>query len=198
MRAALDHIAYRLATSYSESLPKEALASIEFPIFTDPDKFILVDKRGESARGSGLSKLRHADPAVTPVIEAMQPYNGERWEPLAELHDLDRIDKHRQLHVTVAMSHEVEIDCGDNAKVQQFTFHPPGRAIEDGEALCRFVCVHKQGRQGKIKPRANATFSVALREGSRPWAVPIVEQLASMDQLIRDEVIVRLAPFLLV
>jgi hypothetical protein len=193
LRSALDHIAYRLATKYSEALADSQLKGIEFPVFSDPKKFSRKTRTGLPAPGSGLAKLEHADPSVVPLVEAMQPYNGEKWEPLAILHDLDRIDKHRELHVSVAKTDSVEIDCGDNARVHQFTFEPPGR-IEDGDVLFRFRCVHKLGRSGKMRPKAGATFSVATKEGPEGWA--IVEQLEAMEALIRERVIPPLEPFL--
>jgi hypothetical protein len=193
MRSALDHIAYRLATNYSKALADSQLRGIEFPVFSDPEKFSGKTRKGTPAPGSGLAKLEHADPSVVPLIKAMQPYNEGEWELLATLHDLDRIDKHRELQVSVAKTDSVEIDCGGNARVHQFTFEPPGR-IEDGDVLFRFRCVHKRGRGGKMRPTANATFSVATKEGPEGWA--IVEQLEAMEALIRERVIPPLEPFL--
>lgn len=196
MRAALDHISYQLATNYTQPLSSSQARTVEFPILNDPDAFGRTTKSGEPAVGSGLSKVHFADPAVRPLIEAMQPYNGGDWELLALLHDLDRIDKHRELNLSVAMHQEVHVDCGDNARIQQFTLDPPVRSIDHDDVLCRFRCVHKRGRGGKIRPKASATFSVSLREGPKPWSVPIVEQLGSIDNLIRSAVIPRLVPYL--
>lgn len=193
MRSALDHVAYQLATSYSGSLLDSQLKSIEFPIIGDADDFSRTTKRGEPAPGSGLARIKYIDPKAQVLIKAMQPYEGGDWELLASLHDLDRIDKHRELTLSVAMSESIEVDCGDNARLQQFSFEPPGR-VEHNDVLCRFRCVHKRGHKGKIKPKADATFTVALKNGAEGWA--IVEQLGAIDALIRDRVIQPLAPFL--
>jgi len=193
MRAALDHIAYQLAINYTKTLSDSEAKSIEFPIISNPDNFSRMTKKGEPAYGTGLAKVQYADPATRPLIEAMQPYNGGDWELLALLHDLDRVDKHRELTLSAAMSQSIEVDCGDNARLQMFSFEPPGR-VEHDDVLCRFRCVHKRGRKGKIKPKANATFTVALKEGPEGWA--IVDQLGAMDELIRDRVIQPLIPFL--
>lgn len=193
MRAALDHIAYQLAINCMETLSESEAKSIEFPIISNPDDFDRMTKKGKPAYGTGLAKIQYADPAVRPLIEAMQPYNGGDWELLALLHDLDRIDKHRELALSIAMSQSIEVDCGDNARLQTFSFEPPDR-VEHDDVLCRFRCVHKRGRKGKNEAKANATFTVALREGPEGWA--IVEQLCAIDDLIRDRVIPPLAPFL--
>ncbi len=193
MRAALDHIAYQLATNYTKTLSDREAKSIEFPVISNPDDFSRMTRKGDPAPGSGLAKIRYIDPVAQALIETMQPYKGEDWELLALLHDLDRIDKHRELALSVAMSQSIEVDCGDNARLQLFSFEPPGR-IKHKDVLCRFRCVHKRGRKGKVKPKADATFTVALKEGPEGWA--IVEQLGAIDELIRDRVIPPLAPFL--
>lgn len=193
MRAALDHIAYQLATNHTKALSDSERKRIEFPVFSDHKDFGRMASKGKPGFASGPAKLQHADPNVIPLIEAMQPYNGGNWELLALLHDLDRIDKHRELHVSVAKTDSVEIDCGNNARVQQFTFSPPGR-IEHGDVLARFRCVPKRGRKGKVKPKVSATFTIALGDGPDGWA--IVSQLDAIDELIRDQIVPQLARFL--
>jgi hypothetical protein len=115
MRSALDTLAYALAVAHKKPLPKEIADSSEFPIFGDEDrngvlgvgsgKFHQPTRTGDPAPGSGLSKIAGWDPKAKTIVEGLQPYHrgsGFRSDPLWVLHELDRINKHRLLHTTVA------------------------------------------------------------------------------------------------
>jgi len=184
MRAALDHIVYQLASNFIESLSDSQAKSVEFPIFSDADRFAQ----------RGLTRLKYIAPAARSLIEEMQPYNGGDWEHLSLLHDLDRIDKHRQLNLSVAASEGFEFDCGKEGRPEMRVLNPPGGPIEGYADLVRFRCVPKVGSKGEMKPNASATFQVALSDGPPAWSV--VDQLCEIDSLIRDKVIPPLVPFL--
>ena len=110
-RSALDHPAFELATTFTSPLPDEFEKRSEFPIFGDQDgkgsgRFDERRSKGAQAGNptptSGLAKVAGMDPAAQAVIEGLQPYHrGNTFEddPLWRLHELNRIDKHRLLHV---------------------------------------------------------------------------------------------------
>jgi hypothetical protein len=115
LRSGLDNLAFALAASYTHPLPDDFEESSEFPIFGDRaksgatgaghGKFHDASKAGVPNRGSGLIKIRGWHPDAQTAVEGLQPYNrGNSFEndPLWVLHELDRIDKHRTLHVGVA------------------------------------------------------------------------------------------------
>jgi len=89
LRSALDHLAYALTPEPNERT--------EFPIFVNeegPKGFI---KRAPS-------KMPGVSPDVWNAVKDVQPYTrgDKRWlHPLSEIHELNRIDKHRLLLVAV-------------------------------------------------------------------------------------------------
>lgn len=103
LRTALDHIVWELA---SDDHRKDSPLP-EFPIYLDSDS------RRDSFQGLGLKKIRSLPAAARTLIERVQPYQNPHWDgwrlqsgvrqgnPLARLHYLDNIDKHRSLVPTV-------------------------------------------------------------------------------------------------
>ena len=113
LRSALDVLAFSLAAAHTKPLPKEIADRSEFPIFGNEngdgrDLFHRVNKKtGRPAFGSGLIKIDGWHPGAQAAVERLQPYkrgNEFRSDPLWLLHELDRISKHRLLHVGIAAS----------------------------------------------------------------------------------------------
>jgi hypothetical protein len=111
MRSGLDSLAYSLAATNTVPLPDGVAESSEFPIFGNEDRqghtgvgssqFHRVTRSGEPVRGSGLYKIRGWAPSAQAVVERLQPYHrGTHTRGI--LHELDRVNKHRLLHTTVA------------------------------------------------------------------------------------------------
>jgi hypothetical protein len=113
-RTALDHLALELATANASPLPDGIEKRSEFPIFSDEngggssrfhERRSKGPKAGEPTPTSGLAKIAGMDPAAQASIERLQPYHrGEAFaeDPLWRLQELNRIDKHRVLHVIAA------------------------------------------------------------------------------------------------
>lgn len=136
MRSSLDLLAYELAVAYTNPLPDDIAESSEFPIFGDEDRqgnvgtgnaaFHLKTRKGVPVPGSGLHKIRGMDARAQTEIERLQPYKRGslfREDPLWKLHELDRINKHRLLHV-VAISGTLALRMGagyDPARDYPFT-----------------------------------------------------------------------------
>jgi hypothetical protein len=110
-RSTLDHLAFELATTFTTPLPDDFAKASEFPIFEEgPGRGSAgFHKRrskgaraGDPAPGSGLAKIQGINPCAQAVIEGLQPYHrGKTFgdDPLWRLHELNRLDKHRVLHI---------------------------------------------------------------------------------------------------
>jgi hypothetical protein len=115
LRSALDLLAFALANAHTSPLPKEFVERSEFPIFGDEDgeghtgvgslRFKERSKNGRPTPRSGLAKIAGWHPDAQTAVEGLQPYkrgNDFRTDSLWLLHELDRVSKHRLLHVGVA------------------------------------------------------------------------------------------------
>jgi len=90
LRSTLDHLAWQLSdTSYRSSFPRR----IEFPIYIfpikDPDELKSFDR-----------KVKGFTPSVKARIEGLQPRSSA--DPLAILHEMDVVEKHRELLLVVS------------------------------------------------------------------------------------------------
>jgi hypothetical protein len=97
LRASLDHLALALARKHTPTMTDKQTESSEFPIFhTGP-----IDPKQENR------KIGCIAPSARTVIVAMQPYQAGRSfssNLLWQIHELNRIDKHRTLTITVGQS----------------------------------------------------------------------------------------------
>jgi hypothetical protein len=98
LRSCLDHIAWQLSSKRKRSKDP---TGIEFPIFsskpTDENAISRYERKIEGISQPGRN-----------IIEGLQPYHrqpamltGPRNHPLWIIHDMDRIDKHRELIITI-------------------------------------------------------------------------------------------------
>jgi len=94
-RSALDHLVYDLAVANKgHPLPARVEENVEFPIFTKraPDSEELHKRIGT------------LKPGAQRLIERMQPYGRKNRAALKYLHELQNFDKHRTLHLVVAVT----------------------------------------------------------------------------------------------
>jgi hypothetical protein len=90
LRSSLDHVAWQLS---SEAYRRTKAHAIEFPIFdTKPVKKDEISRYDRRIKGI-------TSPSARKIIKEIQPY--QRPDPLDDplwiVHDMDRIDKHREL-----------------------------------------------------------------------------------------------------
>ena len=105
MRSALDTLAYALASAFTKPLSEDIANRSDF-IFGDEDRKGNVGV-GSALFHAGAAKIEGWHPDAQTAVEGLQPYQrgkSFRTDPLWTLHDLDRINKHRLLHITVAQS----------------------------------------------------------------------------------------------
>ncbi|HMF76599.1 MAG TPA: hypothetical protein VK604_13145, partial [Bryobacteraceae bacterium] len=128
LRSALDSLIYGIAIHETGLNPPEDEAKLQFPIFSDADKF--NEKRNKD-------RIKSLSQAVQSEIEKVQPYNVPHKElpPLLELLGvLDNFDKHRTLNVMAAVPQSANFDM----------VHSPDRAISS-------VTGHRKGIEGKTE-----------------------------------------------
>ena len=206
LRSALDHLALELAVAVSEDgLDPGIESSSEFPIFPfekgterGSDLFNRVQKKtGEPAPGSGLHKLRGIDGEAVKAIEGIQPYHrGTAYaeDPLWVIHELDRIDKHRRLHLIGYAMGSVGIGAGPDGTAYlgsvQFSKMGHSGPVENGTVVADFTASADSHFQ------LNFTREIALSEATLPNANRLVPTLSQLRDYIRDRVIPLLSPFL--
>lgn len=182
LRSALNHLAFDLAKAHRSSpLPKGAEEGLEFPVCTNPNSF--------ASQRQG--KIQWIAPAAQELIKSMQPYERPDWEPLAFVHDLNRVDKHRKLNLLVAAFGSASATVTPS---KGFTISAPPGPIEDGAELLRWPAEPSNAGE-QDESDGQATFEVVVGEGpfERWW---LVTQLRVAETLIRDRVIPPLEPYL--
>jgi hypothetical protein len=207
LRVALDHLALELAVTHHSptSLPEAVEKVSEFPIFPSqvgndlgPDLFNRIKKKtGEPAPGSGLHKLQGAHPDAVKAIEGIQPYHrGSAFaeDPLWVIHELDRIDKHRRLHLTAYAMGSVGIgtDSSGSAYIGHMQVEKMGHdgPVEDGTPVAIFTASLDSHFQ------LHFARQIALAETAIPQRADLAELLAKLRDYVRDEVVPALKPFL--
>jgi hypothetical protein len=105
LRSALDYAVWELAIRDSGAVPERA-SSISFPVCTTAGEFEAAAKSRLSAlSSSSLERVRSVQPFAEPPPVGLDCSD----HPLALLHHLSRLDKHRQLHIVRPMLAAFEI-----------------------------------------------------------------------------------------
>jgi len=213
MRAALDNLAYALAVAFTRPLPEEHASNSEFPIFGDEDRqgkcgvgashFNAQDKKGGPARGSGLAKIQGWHPDAQTVVEGLQPYQrGQnfRTDPLWILHDLDRLDKHRLLHTTIAAF------AGTLWDVQRFRnvraigpgfIESLGGAVDTDTPIARICGIYPIAPNDEMHVAIHPALVVAFSPQTPSAAgAPVTDTLRALYDHIVGTVVPTLEPFL--
>jgi hypothetical protein len=171
LRSALDHLAWQLALLTTSTPCK----GTEFPIFDCASNF----KKG--GKGGAASKMQNIPPEAQEIIESLQPYHQEDELNLVHLwwlHELNRIDKHRELIPCFTSS---MIKYSDMSGI----FRPSGR-LNDG---ARIVIPIPKGKL-KTKIGAEIAFDVPTLDSPLPF-----EKIDGIHKFIREEVIPRFYSF---
>ena len=167
LRSALDHAVYALAERHLGPLPIEAQERLAFPIVGNQNS------KGQPADGSvifqelltGRRRLVELLPDnVLRYIESIQPYRWEgegfRHHWLWFVHDLDRIDKHRRIHVASAwLGMPYVTSPGDPTAIEIQWSHAGNTPVNDGDVLLAF-----SGAEEGVD--AHFARGVAIGEGS--------------------------------
>ena len=170
LRSALDHLAWQLALLVTTKPHR----STEFPIFNSTSAY--------QDRSSGANrKLRDVLPASHSIIESLQPYHRGDWpevEHLWWLHEINRIDKHREI-----------IPCFIQAA---FGFSDMRNIYKVGTLYDGLIRSIKIPPKGKVKIEFGV--DIAFDVPDMPFPVDFM-RLDGIHKFIREEVIPRFASF---
>jgi hypothetical protein len=210
LRSALDNLAFALnAKGYADAtngrvLTDEDAATSEFPIIGN------VNRKGNVADGNVIfanarRKIAHVDPAARAIIEGIQPCKRrEEWatDPLWLIHDLDRIDKHRELVISTAAMDRLD---GRHFKIDGPVFSYDltlgvGKTLDDGGELASWVTIDDSvtgpGPYAKVEYDFNFTFRETFGKGTPCAGWPVVKTLRDLRDYVRVKVASRLDRFL--
>lgn len=198
LRSALDHLAFALnSKGYADAndgadLPPAEEQASEFPVIGDEDS------KGNTGQGPHLfasasgRNLRHVSDEPRRIIEDVQPYKaGQKWatDPLWLIHDLDRIDKHRQLVLAAASNPETRIKFWEaGGLVVEAVLGIPG-PFEDGDELAWWAIPDSEP---KADYDLDFTFGVAFGKATPCAGWPVFETLRDLRDYVRFKVAFRL------
>jgi hypothetical protein len=174
LRSALDHAVWSLV---SMKLPDPYWT--EFPI--------LSDRPNAKQREKFESKLRGLNGKAVAYIESIQPYNRPEAVPLQshtlfQLHEINRIDKHRRILVRTVMSGLSTSAFGASAPGDDFLFK--AEPTDYGYEVRRF------GQYKNIKP--NVVLVVVFGEQKSGITIPL-SGLWNIYEDVRNRVLPTLA-----
>jgi hypothetical protein len=168
LRSALDHLAWQLALLTTQNPSRKT----EFPIFNDASKF--NNPRGQA-------KLQHIPIDAQTIIESLQPYHSGNWPPvecLWWLHEINRVDKHREI-----------VPCFPQSIVK-FSNMPgvyrPNKRLSDGEVIT-FTML-----KGTAKAKIGAEIAFDIPTFEYPFPA---SRLAGIHKFVSEEVIPRFEVF---
>ena len=182
LRSALDHIVWTLSGGDGQ-----APAHAEFPIFIDEEKYLKRTKEGDPVRGSGLWKIQGVRKG-RPVFYRLQPFQGPDdriSHPLWILHELDRVDKHRRLHVVwgTAFDDLWRRGVGDVADL------PPGWRQVRATAGPEYPAPALAGHRTRVKVRADLAMRITLESEPVQPDEPVDVVLARLIGFIETDVL---------
>jgi hypothetical protein len=199
-RAALDYIAFALGDDGAGrgGMPDEVAARAGFPIIGDADRAGHMGRGADLFAAAAAKQLTTVAEPVRTAIERMQPYyvGGEIWmhEPLWQLHELARFDRHRFLHPAVMRSDVVRLDpTSRNVRITHVSTDYGARVIEDppwdengtpaGALLAIFTAEPHDPRQ-EMDMRFLAALQLGFDPDSLPASLPDVLDTMPIDLVL--------------
>ncbi len=188
LRSALDYLAWELV-KLAPATPREGVTG--FPIFESEDEFL--GKGGGRGAGPMLRGMRDEHQEF---IQGLQPYHGGDEAPahfLAHLRRLSNTDKHRTLHLALAIIEEDGIVLSELVPVRDV--EPPDRSLvrgragplEDGAEFMR-VPVTPTGPHPKVHVQGGLHLQIALRDGEPTNRVPVAPLLDDVLEWVQRDV----------
>ena len=163
LRCALDHLAFELASAYTVPLPAKAAETSEFPIFW---------KKPMNA-GQELSKIGCIHPEAVKLIKAIQPHHkGIKYteDSLWILNELERIDKHRALHIGFHQITKNDV-VGTNMAIRSFNGVAPAEGLKKGAKMADFFVARidpNQPMHVDYRPSTTITLEPGLPLSGKP------------------------------
>lgn len=207
LRSALDHLALALnAKGYADanngaSLPRRNVKDSEFLVVGDthPER-----PPADVFTGSLKKKIATMPSAARGIIEGIQPYKRrDSWatDPLWLIHDLDRIDKHRQLVLSTVATHRIDVSFFNIDGPHIESGIGLGKPLDDGGELAYWALLPEaQLAPGetptKVEYDLDVSHRIAFGKGPPCAGWPVVETLRDLRDYVRVKVAFRLDRFL--
>lgn len=194
LRASLDHLALSLAKTATANINSTQIANSEFPIFSNA-----LTARDESRKIGGIT------PPASAIIKGLQPYHrGSAYttHPLWQLHELNRIDKHRELTILSALSMKQGKECV-GLRADSFE-NVSGYAyfISSGDFTLKADAIFVRWAALLIDPNQDVNMNpripveVVFDDAGPAHRQSVIPTLQSICDFVRDSVIAQLAKFL--
>lgn len=189
MRSALDHLVWQLVMANGQTPDEQTMFPISRDVgFAGDRAAFLKQKQGAIGKCA---------PAVQAEIEALQPYHlgdAAKHDPLWIVHDLDRIDKHREVHIIAG---QWRLQPG-----KESALYLEGTLVEDPENVFLIGTLDDGAILGHYgagdDPQADLDRHFATRiafDFSGPAAGAGLEKMQTLYEYVRDQVFPRFARF---
>ena len=192
LRSALDHLAMALGEAHTPRMSDDQIRGSEFPIF---------HKQAMNAK-TEREKLGAIAPAAADLIKSLQPLHRRKdyeLDPLWQLHELNRIDKHRSLTICAAIAfiqggYGVGLRNPFNIAKEEFGYVLGGniREVVNDAVLLRYAARPVDANQAiHMEP----VLPLVLAFGSNgPLPLePVAEKLTNICDYVRDSVVTPLS-----
>jgi hypothetical protein len=183
LRSSLDHVVYALAVLNGATISQREAS--EYPVFPDAAKFA-------SAAPGKIGALRSEAQAI---IERSQPYNAPDPSKhlLRVLHDLNRIDKHRLLHVVQTVSNRSDMVVEVNGQVVRLMMQePPPGGFQNNAIIARY---HVPGAP-KVNMEPEVACDVCFGSGTQAEGESVTKLLRTIRDQLWMKVLVPLERFM--
>ena len=172
LRCSLDHLAWTLAGSSSGD------STTQFPIFDDLGKY---------ERYAGRQTALIPDEPLA-IIKELQPYEASRDDPRANalwmLHDLERIDKHRQLLIlnTVTTRHFGAIKEKPADLIMGIDMLAGNTPFQDGAVIARYqLTLDRDETPPNMQAEIKFSFDVAFDPKGPGRGEPVSQGLSKIS-----------------
>lgn len=184
LQAALDNLIWSLAVANSGHPPPNE-RSLAFPAFLDADEFDRVTAKS----------LVALHPFAVAQVKALQPFHDSHptLNPLYLLHHLDRLDKHRSVHVVRHQAHAFDIEISPTP--DELTIERSHVSALEHDTPIATVTFRWDRYPGEVDVNPVFTFYEAIQETSK---TPLLPLGAFLENVIMDvgECFLHLAPLL--
>lgn len=201
LSSSLNFLAYELALAHTNPLSDKAADEVEFPIFGDVDRKGQVGMGHQMFRKGAPRRIRSMATGAQAVIECLQPYKRNDSftdDPLWQLYELARINRHRILHPAVATFSGAAWNPANtsNAAIGPGNIYSFGGFIEGRTKVASFP-VRPIDTSQEVYVDLYPPIDIAFAKGTPVVAgEPMTKVLSEIYNYIVDGVLPPLQPFL--
>lgn len=173
LRSALDHVVWQL-------VDEKGTARTEFPIFDSSEKY----------ETTGKKKIQLVSASAQEIIEGLQPYHkGMEFSahPLYRLHHINRIDKHRSLHLLGIAVSKAAIGIGGSGTLHSLIIHNPKPTFPlEHDAVLRTV--HAAAGTSRVKVSHEFSFEIAFGKFEVCEGLHVIPTLRQIADFVGEKI----------